>query len=318
METVHDTDVVCDEIARAGLRATIGKCLMDAADDVPARLRRGPDGDRRRAGAERSLGRRADGRLRVAFAPRFAVSCSRELLEAVAALAAERGLLVHTHASESRGEVDIVRARTGLDNLAYLAATGLVSPRLCAAHCVWVDDTAQGLLADRRQGHALPGHEPEARLGPGARRRAGPPGFTVSLGADGAACNNRLDMFGEMRLAAAASSDPPGTGPADGARRGVDGHARRRPHARPRRRDRRLEVGKTADLIVVGRDAPHAGPLSTLRDPGLCHLGQRRAHPLVDGRVLVDDGRLTGLDPERSRRPRPRTGTATDLRARLG
>ncbi len=39
METVHDTDVVCDEIAQSGLRATIGKCLMDADPDVPARLR---------------------------------------------------------------------------------------------------------------------------------------------------------------------------------------------------------------------------------------------------------------------------------------
>ena len=112
-------------------------------------------------------------------------------------------MLVHTHASESQGEIALVRERTGMDNLPYLAATGLASPRLCAAHCVWVDDTAQALLAehDVKVMHC-PGSN--LKLGSGLapvvelRRR----GVTVSLGADGAACNNRLDMFGEMRLAA--------------------------------------------------------------------------------------------------------------------
>ena len=90
-----------------------------------------------------------------------------------------------------------------MDNLPYLAATGLASPRLCAAHCVWVDDHAQELIAehDVKVMHC-PGSN--LKLGSGLapivelRRR----GVTVSLGADGAACNNRLDMFGEMRLAA--------------------------------------------------------------------------------------------------------------------
>src|SRR5207253_5284093 len=83
-----------------------------------------------------------------AFAPRFAVSCSRELLEAVATLSAETRTLVHTHASESRQEIAIVRELSGLSNVEYLAAVHLASPRLCAAHCVWVGDREQALLAD--------------------------------------------------------------------------------------------------------------------------------------------------------------------------
>jgi 5-methylthioadenosine/S-adenosylhomocysteine deaminase len=208
METVHDTDVVCEEIAASGLRATIGKCLMDADPDVPARLR---EPTNRAIDEALALKARwdgaADGRLRIAFAPRFAVSCSRALLESIGALSARDGVLVHTHASESRGEIDLVRTRTGMDNLPYLAATGLLSPRLCAAHCVWVDDEAQALIA---------GHDVKVMHCPGSNLKLGSGlapvvelrrrGVTVSLGADGAACNNRLDMFAEMHLAAVLQS----------------------------------------------------------------------------------------------------------------
>ena len=142
--------------------------------------------------------------MRAAFAPRFAVSCSRELLEAVAALSAEQQVIVHTHASENRGRS---RTRSAAvrrhDNLEYLADTGLATQRLCTAHCVWVTDAEQALLAERdvKVLHC-PGSN--LKLGSGiapiAEMRAR--GISVSLGADGAACNNRLDMFDEMRLAA--------------------------------------------------------------------------------------------------------------------
>ncbi len=116
METVHDTDVVFETLEASGLRATVGKCMMDSADDdhVPARLR-----ERTRESIDESAALRrrwdgaANGRLRAAYAPRFAVSCSRELLEAVAALSGEQRVLVHTHASESQDEVEVVRRLSG-------------------------------------------------------------------------------------------------------------------------------------------------------------------------------------------------------------
>src|SRR6478735_5371415 len=151
METVHDTDVVFEELAASGLRATVGKCMMDAAGEAPPRLHeRLQDSIDESLALHRRWHGAAGGRLRAAFAPRFAVSCSRELLEAVAALSRDHGLLVHTHASESREEVDLVRRLSGGDsNLAYLARTGLATPRLCAAHCVWVDEADQRLLGER-------------------------------------------------------------------------------------------------------------------------------------------------------------------------
>jgi 5-methylthioadenosine/S-adenosylhomocysteine deaminase len=300
METVHDTDAVCEEIAQSGLRATIGKCLMDADDpDVPSRLR-----ERSTAAIDEALALnarwhgKANGRLRTALAPRFALSCTRDLLESVAALSARDGLLVHTHASESQGEIALLRERTGLDNVPYLAATGLLSPRLCAAHCVWVDETAQSLLADAdvKVMHC-PGSN--LKLGSGLapvvelRRR----GVVVSIGADGAACNNRLDMFAEMRLAALIQAARLGPGrltardavwmaTRGGAKTlGLDGEIGS------------LEPGKLADMVVVGRDGPRQLPG---RDPysTLVYASSPEdvRYTLVDGRVLVDEGCVRNLD----------------------
>src|SRR6266850_1821628 len=141
METVHDTEVVFETIAESGLRATIGKCMMDFDAQVPKRLQ-----ENTQASIAESLellkqwDGAAGGRLHAAFAPRFAVSCSPELLEAVAHLSRQHHTLVHTHASESRDEIAIVKEISGgLSNLEYLASLQLASPHLCAAHCVWVD-----------------------------------------------------------------------------------------------------------------------------------------------------------------------------------
>jgi 5-methylthioadenosine/S-adenosylhomocysteine deaminase len=300
METVHDTDVVFEALEACGLRATVGKCMMDSDDDVPSRLR-----ERTRDSIDESVALRrrwqgaANDRLRAAFAPRFAVSCSRELLEAVAALSAGHQALVHTHASESQDEVEVVRRRSGgRTNMEYLADTDLATSRLCAAHCVWVDDAEQALIAERdvKVLHC-PGSN--LKLGSGIapivelRSR----GVCVSLGADGAACNNRLDMFDEMRLAATlqAVRRGPGALPA----RDVLWMATRG-GAQTLDLDRQigsLEPGKRADLIVVSRDGPHVQPD---RDPWSTLVYAARGPDvrlvMVDGEVLVSNFSLTQID----------------------
>jgi len=293
METVHDTDVVFEAVAASGMRATIGKCMMDFDAQVPKRLQ-----ETTRASLDESLAIRARwdgaeaGRLRAAFAPRFAVSCSRELLETVAGLSGEHHALVHTHASESRDEIAIVRKMSGgLSNLEYLASLHLASPQLCAAHCVWVDDRDQQILAD---------HDVKVMHCPGSNLKLGSGvapvpemrarGITVSLGADGAACNNRLDMFEEMRLAAVlqAMRKHPGILPA----RDVLWMATRAGARTLGVEDEigSLEAGKRADVIVVDRDrpnlAPGPDPYSTLV---YAARGGDVRTTIVDGEVLVND-----------------------------
>lgn len=302
METVHETDVVFETLADVGLRATVGKCMMDAAgDDVPRRLR-----EETTASVEESLALKkrwhgaAGGRLHAAFAPRFAVSCSRDLLEAVAALSARENSLVHTHASENRDEVEVVRRLSGgFSNLEYLADTGLATPRLCAAHCVWASDEEQELLAER---HVKVLHCPSSNLKLGSGIAPVPDmrarGICVSLGADGAACNNRLDMFDEMRLAAILQAVRVGPGALTA--RDVLWMATREGAKTLGLEDELglIAPGRRADLTVIDRRRPH---LATSPDPWTAIVYSARGTDvrltMVDGEVLVDEFRLTRMDP---------------------
>ena len=300
METVHDTDVVFEALDEMGLCAVVGKCMMDSDQEVPSRLQ-----EKTRESIDESVALRkrwdgkADGRLRAAFAPRFAVSCSRDLLEAVADLSARDRVIVHTHASENRDEVEVVRRISGgLSNLEYLAATGLATPQLCTAHCVWVTDAEQALLAERgvKVLHC-PGSN--LKLGSGIAPVAEmlARGISVSLGADGAACNNRLDMFDEMRLAATLQAVRKGPGvltardalwmaTREGARAlGMEGEIGS------------IHPGKRADLILIDRGRPHQqpdpDPWSTLV---YATRGTDVSLTMIDGRVLVRDFAMTHQD----------------------
>ncbi|MGD9906674.1 MAG: amidohydrolase family protein, partial [Vicinamibacterales bacterium] len=299
METVHDTDAVFAALVPTGLRAVVGKCLMDAAEGAPPRLNEPVERGLAEAAA---LARRwqgaAGGRLDAALAPRFAVSCSDDLLRGVAGLAADTGLLVHTHASEQQDEVAVVRARTGRGNLEHLGEVGLTGPRLCLAHCVWVDEADLDHLAaaDSKVLHC-PGSN--LKLGSGLapvvemRRR----GLSVSLGADGAACNNRLDMFSEMRLAATLQAVRHGPG-ALGAREALWMATREGARALGRPTTvGQLAPGYDADLLVLSRDAAHLQPPG---DPysAVVYAAQPSDVVLtvVGGDVVAERGQLSGLD----------------------
>ena len=299
METVHDTEAVFGALETFGLRAAIGKCMMDGDPAVPPRLfeptKHSIDESVRLASQWHG---KANGRLMAALAPRFAPTCTRELLEAVGEISKTRGLLVHTHASENRDEIALVRALTGQQNIAYLNSIGLTSRRLCVAHCVWVDESEQDLLA---------AHEVKVLHCPGSnlklasgvapvaemRRR----GICVSLGADGAACNNQLDMFAEMRLASGLQAIRAGVGTlsaADVLRMAT------REGARALGLEAELgsiEVGKRADLILIDRDRPN---LSIAPDPVSAIVYAARPSDvrttIVDGQIIVDDFKLVAQD----------------------
>jgi len=301
METVHDTEAVFEALEPTGLRATIGKCLMDADDLAPPRLleEAGAAIDESLALHRRWHGA-ANGRLRVALAPRFAVSCSRDLLERVAATADAHQLLVHTHASENRDEVALVQRMTGASNVEYLQSAGLATERLCAAHCVWVTDAEQAMMAERgvKVMHC-PGSN--LKLGSGIapvsdmRRR----GITVSLGADGAACNNNLDMFTEMRLAAMLQSvkhEPGALTARDALWMATRDGARTLGQASE---IGSIEPGKRADLVLLRPSPIHTQPD---RDPYSTIVYGARASDVratwVDGECVVRDGKLVREDEE--------------------
>jgi 5-methylthioadenosine/S-adenosylhomocysteine deaminase len=204
MGTVRHSDALFESASAAGIRYVGGNVLMDDPATTPAALRAsaGEGLAETERLHERWHGRDND-RLAVAVQPRFAVSCTDLLLRAAADLARQHGLRIHTHASENRAECRLVEQRTGMRNLEYLDAVGLLGPKTCIAHAVHTDERDFRLLAERGSAVAhcpwsnlklASGVAPVAEL-----RRAG---VRVALGSDGAACNDRLDPFAEMRLAA--------------------------------------------------------------------------------------------------------------------
>jgi 5-methylthioadenosine/S-adenosylhomocysteine deaminase len=236
--------------------------------------------------------------VRCCFAPRFAVSCTRALLERVAQLSRERGLIVHTHASENLTEIEMVRQETGMRNIEYLASLGLAAPHVALAHCVHLNEDELRLLA-RTGTHVLHCPSSNLKLGSGIApvKDMLARGINVSLGADGAACNNRLDMFTEMRSAALLQKVVHGADalPArrvlrmatiDGARAlGLENEIGS------------LEAGKRADVAIVALDrlhtTPHPDVVSTL--VYAAEAGDVRT-VLIDGRIVLRDGELTTLD----------------------
>src|ERR1051325_11949643 len=139
MESVRHTQAAFQALREIGLRATVGKCLMDAPTN-PEGLRESTDHALREAtdlcaewhGAE-------GGRLRYCFAPRFAPSCTGPLLRAVSDQAERTGAMIHTHPAETPVELELVKRATGRDEISYLDSVGIAGPRAALAHCVWVD-----------------------------------------------------------------------------------------------------------------------------------------------------------------------------------
>jgi 5-methylthioadenosine/S-adenosylhomocysteine deaminase len=295
METVNHTDSVFRAVEESGFRATVGKCMMDQGDDAPEALIEETDDSIAESLAllERWNGR-AEGRIRYCFAPRFALSCTREMLERISSLSVELGVMVHTHASENRDEIAMVERATGKRNIEYLSDVGLTAPHVVLAHCVHLDDAEMEIL--RRTG-AHVAHCPSSnlKLASGVARIAEmlDRGVSVSLGADGAPCNNRLDMFTEMRAAALLQKVLRGSRalPALTAlRMATRGGARALGLA-----DQigSVEVGKRADLQLINLDRLHTTPRP---DPISTIVYAAEADDvdtvIIDGQIVMQERRL--------------------------
>jgi 5-methylthioadenosine/S-adenosylhomocysteine deaminase len=299
MGTVHHTDAIFEACKKLGLRATVGKAMMDTGEDVPEGLREATDDSIAESLrlADRWHGA-GDGRLRYAFAPRSVLSCTEELLERTVALARAKGLRMHTHASENRHEIQRVRDKVAADNVAYLHRVGMSGDDTVYAHCVWLTTAEQRLLRESGT-HVV--HCPSSNLKLASGIAEVPEllaqGINVALAADGAPCNNNLDAFHEMRLAALVHK--PRFGPTAMDAASVFEMATVRGARALGLADRigSLEEGKAADVVVVDPAKLHAVPASDPYSLLVYALdGGDVEHVFVDGIQRVRRGRVLGVN----------------------
>ena len=215
--------------------------------------------------------------------------------------AAERhGAPFQIHAAEANDEDERVRAITGMGVIEALDSIGALRPGTILAHGIYLSEDDIAIVAASGAGVA---HNPESNMKLGSDRAAPvtellAAGVPVGLGTDGAASNNDLDMFGEMDTAAKlhkfAHGDPTRL-PAETVFRMATVHGARALNLADRIGS--LEVGKRADIVLV--ETRRAGLVPLYRP--YSHLvyavrGSDVRTVLVDGRVVVRDGRMTTVD----------------------
>ncbi|HRZ52735.1 MAG TPA: TRZ/ATZ family hydrolase [Candidatus Contendobacter sp.] len=237
--------------------------------------------------------------LHTAFAPHAAYTVSAPALERIGRLAADLAIPVHIHLHETAAEVADFQARHGSRPLARLAQLGLLSPRLLAVHMTQLEPAEMDRLA---QAGAHVAHCPESNLKlangfcPTARLDAA--GVNVAIGTDGAASNNDLDLFGELRAAAllgkAVAGDPAVLPAARVLRMATLNGARALGLG-----DEigSLEPGKAADLIAVDLGQPETEPVYHPISQLVYAVGRHQVSDVwVAGQRLLADRRLTTLD----------------------
>jgi 5-methylthioadenosine/S-adenosylhomocysteine deaminase len=284
-------DAVAEETKAAGMRAILGETFID----FPA-----PDNKSEPEMlfyTEKFLKRwQGDPLIHAAPAPHSIYTCSQKTLQDAAALARKYHAPILIHVAETKKELDDSRATNGTTPVQYLNKIGILGPDVLAAHCIFVDETDRKILADKNVGCV---HNPSSNMmlasgvAPVAEERAA--GIAVGLGTDGpAGSNNDLDLMEEMDLAAKLQKitkmDPRALGAQAVVEMAtIDG-------ARALHLDKEigsLEIGKKADLILIGLDAPNAVPMYDIYSQLAYALKSSDVETVViGGRIVMRDRRL--------------------------
>jgi cytosine/adenosine deaminase-related metal-dependent hydrolase len=204
MGTLRHQVVVFEELKNSGMRAIAGKCLVDENDLFPAF-----NSDTKSELDEiyqlaKAYHNTSNGKVKYGFAPRFVLSCSEKLLKESFEMKKDfEGSLYHTHSSENKNEISEVKRRHKKENIEYFDSIGVIDDHSVLAHCIHVNDKETNFL---KKNNVRVSHCPSSNLKLGSGIANIPKylelGISVSLGADGAPCNNNLSIFNEMRLAA--------------------------------------------------------------------------------------------------------------------
>jgi 5-methylthioadenosine/S-adenosylhomocysteine deaminase len=287
-------EVVAKVCVEQGIRAQLAFPLIEFANpwstDVPNALHKG---------LELFHALRHEDLVNVALGPHAAYSLGAEDMERVGMYAAELDIMVQIHLHETAEEVRQAVAQTGQTWIQRLYELGLLGPNLQAVHMTQLSEEEIALIAETGT-HVV--HCPTSNLKlasgycPVAKLQEA--GICVAIGTDGAASNNRLDMFDETRMAAllakheqhnaaaGKAEDAVRMATLDGAKAlGID-------HLTGS-----IEAGKAADLISINIHSlgimPMYNPFAALVHG---HTGHAVDHVIVNGQTLVKNSQFTRMN----------------------
>ena len=291
-------DVVADVVDRCGMRAMVSATVIDQrspdAENAVDSIRKGTEFIKRWQGK--------NSRITPMFGPHANYTLNAEQLRATREAALELGVPISIHMSESPFELQYSKDTFGKTSIEMFDSIGFFDGPTIAAHVVWPTDAEIPILVERQVGVI---HNPSSNMkiasgiSPVTKMLAA--GVRVGLGTDGAASNNDLDMWEEMRLAAflqKVEQMNPEVLPANT----VLGMATRGGATAIGMGDKigSLEVGKRADLIQVGfTDVHHVPTFDVVSHLVYVSDEQDVETVIVDGNILMQDRKILTLDTEK-------------------
>lgn len=289
-------------IKESGIRAVCGKSMMDCGEGVPENIL-----EKTKTSIDESMALyhkwngTENNRIQYAFAPRFILSVSDKLFHELNEISNHYKIMVHTHAYENKSEGDEVFKLKGMREFEYFNKIGLLNERFIAAHCVWADENAINLM---RENNTKVSHCPSSnfKLGSGTLniKKLIEKSINVSIGADGSACSNNLDMLQEIRTSALLQNvlNKPGEVEAykflematiDGAKAlGLD------------KEIGSIEIGKKADLIIMNLNNDfHNWHSQNVDIPTQIVYSAKSSDietVIIDGEIIIGDGNCRKID----------------------
>jgi 5-methylthioadenosine/S-adenosylhomocysteine deaminase len=272
-----------------GVRACIGEVFIDGE---------GGETSRRRLEIERLIDELEglSSRVSLSVDPHAVYTVSADSLRWAAELAEGRNLILHIHLAETEGEGERCLAEHGCTPTAYLDRLGLLSERTVAAHTVWLSDDDVAMLGERR---VMCVHNPVSnmKLAVGAvypYRRLSSAGAICAIGTDGAASNNSLDLFRDMKIAALLqkfdTNDPGALNATETLAMGSANPAPAFGLPGPE-----IEVGRVADFILIDGERPELTPSHSLTsDLVYSASGDVVDSVVCDGRVIMRHREIPG------------------------
>ncbi|MDJ0938973.1 MAG: amidohydrolase family protein [Woeseiaceae bacterium] len=307
-------DTIAEVVESCGMRALISATVID---------QRSPDAEGATDSIDKGIGfidrwKGRNSRITPIFGPHANYTLNAEQLAATRAAAIDLDVPISIHLSESPFEVQYSKDTYGTTSILLLESIGFFEGPTVAAHVVWPTDEEIPILAERNVGVI---HNPTSNMkiasGISPVTKMLEAGVRVGIGTDGAASNNDLDLWEEMRLAAFLQKvdrmDPEALPATTVLSMATDGGATA---VGLGELVGSLEVGKRADLIQVAFDDVHHIPTFDV----ISHLiyvtdEQDVASVVVDGRLLMRDGEMLTIDTERVRREA--TALAASIQAAL-